>query len=129
LSSILKALGIGEVLRGIVAGTYDATETGTGVDVSGWDGTAIAVLDSSAGGDTDHTLDVKLQTCATVDGTYADITGATFTQVDDTEGGATEVISFDVSAAKAFVRAVGTIAGTSPEFTFSVTLFGIPKVA
>jgi len=128
LSSILKALGTGEVLRGILAGTYTETETGTGVDVSGWDGVAIAILDSSAMS-ADDTLDVKLQTCATVDGTYADITGATFTQVDDTAGGSTQVIAFDVSAAEAFVLAVGTIAGTTTSGDFCVTFFGIPKVA
>lgn len=130
MSSILKALGIGTVLRGIVPGTYTATETGTGVDISAWDGIAIAVLDSAAGGGTTPTLNVKLQDCATVDGTYADITGATFTEVDDTAGGSTQVISFDASAAKAYVRAVGTIAGGGSEtFDFGVVFFGIPKAA
>lgn len=130
MSNLMNALVNASVLRLIVAGTYTTTETGTGVDVSALDGMAVAVLDSSLGTDTNPTLNVKLQSCATVGGTYADIPGATFVEVDDTAGGSTQVIAFDVSAAKGFVLAVGTIAGTgSPSFDFSVTLLGIPKAA
>ena len=126
----MNALAQASVLRLIVAGTYTATETGTGVDVSALDGVAAAILDSSLGTDTDPTLNVKLQDCATVGGAYEDIPGATFVEVDDTAGGSTQIISFDVSAAKAFVLAVGTIGGTgSPSFDFSVTLIGMAKAA
>jgi len=126
----MNALAQASVLRLIVAGTYTTTETGTGVDVSALDGVAAAILDSSLGTDTDPTLNVKLQDCATVGGAYEDIPGATFVEVDDTAGGSTQIISFDVSAAKAFVLAVGTIGGTgSPSFDFSVTLIGMAKAA
>lgn len=126
----MNALAQASVLRLIVAGTYTATETGTGVDVSALDGVAAAILDSSLGTDTDPTLNVKLQDCATVGGSYEDIPGATFVEVDDTAGGSTQIISFDVAAAKAFVLAVGTIGGTgTPSFDFSVTLIGMAKAA
>ena len=126
----MNALAQASVLRLIVAGTYTTTETGTGVDVSALDGVAAAILDSSLGTDTDPTLNVKLQDCATVGGSYEDIPGATFVEVDDTAGGSTQIISFDVAAAKAFVLAVGTIGGTgTPSFDFSVTLIGMAKAA
>jgi len=129
LPNLMNALAMAGVKRGILPGTYTSTETGTGVDCTAWDGMAVAVLDCAAGTGTTPTLNVKLQSCATVDGTYADISGAVFTEVDDTEGGSTQIIAFPVSAAAAFVRAVGTIAGTTPSFDFSVTLVGMPKVA
>lgn len=130
MSNLMNALAQASVLRLIVAGTYTTTETGTGVDVSALDGVAAAILDSSLGTDTDPTLNVKLQDCATVGGSYEDIPGATFVEVDDTAGGSTQIISFDVAAAKAFVLAVGTIGGTgTPSFDFSVTLIGMAKAA
>lgn len=126
----MNALAHASILRLIVAGTYTTTETGTGVDVSAFDGVGAAILDSSLGTDTNPTLNVKLQDCDTVGGSYTDIVGATFVEVDDTAGGSTQIISFDLSAAKAFVLAIGTIAGTgTPSFDFSVTLIGIPKAA
>lgn len=130
MSNLMNALAHASVLRLIVAGTYTTTETGTGVDLSALEGIAVAILDSSAGADTDPTLNVKLQDDPAVGGTYADIPGATFVEVDDTVGGSTQIITFDVSAAKGFVRAVGTIGGTgSPTFDFSVTVVGIAKAA
>lgn len=130
MTNLMNALAQAGVLELIEAGTYTTTETGTGVDVSAWEGIGIAVLSSAAGGGTTPTLDVKLQDCDTVGGTYADIPGATFTQVDDTAGGSVEVITFDVSAAMGFVLAVGTIAGGGGQtFDFSVTVLGIPKAA
>lgn len=130
MSNLMNALAQAGVLRAIVAGTYTSTETGTGVDVSAWDGIAVAVLDSSLGGGTTPTLNVTLEDSDAVGGTYAAIPGAAFVEVDDTAGGSTQVIAFDVGAANGFVRAVGTIAGGGSEtFDFSVTLLGIPKAA
>lgn len=122
----MNALTLANVLQQIVAGTYTSTETGTGVDVTAAEGMAIAVLNSSDGGGTTPTLDVKLQSCSTVGGAYEDISGATFTQITDS-GGGVQMIAFNIAAVEAFVRALGTITGSSPTFDFSVTLIYMKK--
>lgn len=71
---------------------------------------------------TDETCDVKIQEAdSTASTDFADITGATFTQVADESTAASETIYFPVS--KRYVRAVSTLAGTTPAFTVGVTLF------
>lgn len=127
--NLLNALSQANVLELLAPAALTETTEGTGVDVSAYEGIAAAVLHSAAGTGTTPTMNVKLQTCATVDGTYADISGATFTEVDDTEGGSIQIISFNVAAAKAFVRAVATIAGTTPSFTCSAAFVGVKKAA
>jgi len=123
MRTLLKAV-VAEVLA--IAALTETT-TGTGIDIAAYDGTGMFILHSAAGTGTTPTMNVKLQHCDTVDGTYADITGATFTEVDDTEGGAIEAIYVDLSAAKRYIRAVATIAGTTPSFTCGVTFAGIAK--
>lgn len=105
-----------------------ATVTGTGVNISQLeqDGTVLAVLDSTAGG-SGATLAVKLQSSATQGGTYADITGAAFTQV----GNAASVQEIGVklrSVPNPWVRALCTIGGTAT-FSFVVHLIAPPKYA
>jgi len=99
--------------------------TTTGVNLSAYDGSGVFTLHSAAGGGTDPTMDVKLQHCDTTDGSYVDITGATFAQVVD--AAVAESIAVDMSQVKAFVKAAWTIAGTSPTFTCGVTFHGIAK--
>ncbi len=101
---------------------------GTGVDVSTMTGQVVVVLSATNSAGTDPTLDVKLQTSATVGGTYADISGATFTQVTDAAD-STEKITLDIdSIATDFIRCVGTVGGTStPTFEYSVVLLGYDK--
>lgn len=126
--NLMSALSHANGLELIAPSVNTTTATGTGVDVTAYEGVAVAVLDTTDGTGTTPTLDVKLQSCDTVGGTYADITGATFTQVTDGSGsGGVEVIAFVVANAKAFVRAVATIAGSTPEFTLSVTFLGMKK--
>lgn len=129
MSNLMNALVHAGVLELIVPAAMTETTTGTGVDVSAYEGMAVAVLHSAAGTGTTPTMNVKLRSCATVDGTYVDIAGATFVEVDDTEGGSIQVISFNVSAAMGFVLALATIAGTTPSFTASAALLGIAKAA
>lgn len=81
-----------------------------------------AVLDVGTVTGTTPTLDVKLQESDTSGGTYTDIAGATFAQ--KTAAG-NEVISF--SARKRWLRAVYTIGGTTPNFTFSCVILGNAK--
>lgn len=109
-----------------LADTFSTTQTGTGVDCSELTGQVAVILSASNQSGTTPTLDVKLQTSATVDGTYADISGATFTQVTTTDG--QQVITLDIdSIATDFVRAVGTLAGTSPVYEYSASLVGFSK--
>ena len=127
MSNPLNALSLGTVGLLIESGEYTSTETGTGIDLSLYEGMAVAILNSSAKtAGTDPTLDVKLQSDPAVGGSYADITGATFSQV--TTAAVYEAVVFNVAECDAFVRAVGTIGGTStPTFDFGVTFYGIKK--
>ena len=68
-------------------------------------------------------LTVKFQECDTTNGTFADITGAAFTQV--TTSGATTGVApqlFTVfNRTKRYIQAVGTVVGTTnPSITASV---------
>jgi len=127
--NILNALALGTVNVLIESGEYTSTETGTGIDMSLYEGMAVVVLNSSAKtAGTDPTLDVKLQSDPAVGGSYADITGATFAQITTVAG--TEAIAINVSNCDAFVRAIGTIGGTStPTFDFGVTIYGVKKAS
>lgn len=110
--------------------THTATANGTGVDITTLEGIAAVILDSTLGGGTAPTLDVKLQDSDDdgVADAYADIAGAAFTQVDDTAGGSRQVIKINTSEVKKWVRIVLTITGSAGQtFTFSVNLLGVKK--
>lgn len=127
--NILNALALGTVNVLIESGEYTSTETGTGIDMSLYEGMAVVVLNSSAKtAGTSPTLDVKLQSDPAVGGSYADISGATFAQVTTVAG--CEAIAINVSNCSAFVRAIGTIGGTdTPTFDFGVTIYGVKKAS
>lgn len=102
-----------------------ASANGTGFDLegsNGAEGEAIVILASdAASAGTNPTLDVKLQESSD-NSTFTDISGATFTQVTDAAQ-ALEKISINTNDVKRYLRAVGTIGGTSsPAFTYSVAL-------
>ncbi len=104
-----------------------ATANGSALDLQAWvnpGGQAMkAILDVGAASGTTPTLAVKFQESA--DGsTWADITGATFAAKS---AAGFEEMSFRCS--KRYVRAVATIGGTTPSFTFSVYLQGQKRVA
>jgi hypothetical protein len=102
-----------------------STLTATGVDLTAFSGPCHVILQSSAAtAGTTPTLNVKLQDCDTVGGTYADITGAVFAEVDDTPD-STQMITINPDHLKKFIRVVGTIAGTNtPTFGFGVSMVG-----
>lgn len=104
-----------------------ATGNGTAVDLQVYEGDLVVILDSAAAGaGTNPTLDIKLQGSDTQGGTYADISGAAFTQVTNTASQQTLVIS--KSENPRWLRIVYTIGGTSsPSFTFSVNAVGVKK--
>jgi len=116
-------------LLAVAAATTTAEGTSTGVSVKDYVGPVMFTLHSAKGtGNADNTLNAKIQDCATVGGTYADVTGATFTEVDDTAGGAIQSITAPANSMAAFVRVVGTIAGTTPSFIMGVAVTGIKQV-
>jgi hypothetical protein len=96
-----------------------ATANGTGVDCRSLRGAALVILDCAAGTGTTPTLDLKLQDSAD-NSTFADITGAAFTQQAGTA--ARQTLSINLDGAARYVRAVSTIAGTTPSFTYSVNM-------
>lgn len=103
-----------------------ATANGTGIDIRDYVGELAVVLDSAAGTGTSPTMDVKLQDSDAVGGTYTDIAGATFTQV--VGAAAAQKIALKVDNINRFIRAVATIGGTTPSFTFSVNALGVKQV-
>jgi hypothetical protein len=103
--------------QSIIPQDLSATVNGSSVDFLTGDGGAWAELSTGARTGTTPTLDVKLQE-SDDDLTFTDISGATFTQV--TAANQRETINFRRS--KRYVRAVATLAGTSPTFITSVTI-------
>lgn len=112
------------------ADTYPSgANADTGVDISGMDGQVVAVLSATNLAGTNPTLDVVLQTSATVGGTYAAISPAVaFTQVTDAAD-STQKLVFDIgNVATDFIRCLGTVGGTStPTFEYSCVLLGFDK--
>jgi hypothetical protein len=95
-----------------------STLTGAAVDLQAYDGPLKIVLDCAAGTG-DHTLDVKIQDCATSGGSYADVTGLAFAQVTTTA----KFLELNTHTRdlKRYIKVIGTIGGTStPTFDYSV---------
>ena len=102
-----------------------ADANGTGVDVSALEGSGIAILEAANVSGTTPTLDVKLQDCDTIGGTYADIPGAVFAQVTTVAG--IQKIAVEIQQARKFIRAVFDVGGTSPVYTAGCYLIGHKK--
>lgn len=97
------------------------TLTATGVDVSGYKGGLIVQQLVGVVSGTTPTLDGKLQGSPD-NSAWTDITGATFTQVTATDS--FQKIGVQVAVVGKYIRYVGTIAGTTPNFTMGVVLLG-----
>src|SRR5688572_17932631 len=91
------------------------------IDLKGYIGTVLVLQHVGTVSGTTPTLDGKIQT-STDDSTYADVSSATFTQVTAT--GSTIGIAVDVRSVNRYLRYVGTIAGTTPNFIVGVTVIG-----
>ena len=102
-----------------------SSTNGQAKDLRGLDGQALVFLASTPGVGTNPTLDVKLQESDDGASGWADVAGATFSQVGS--GAAAEGIALRLSGRKRYLRAVATIGGTSPQFAFGVYLFAIQK--
>lgn len=111
----------------IPCATRTTTVTGAAVDMQQYVGKVKMVLMSSIGTGTTPTLDVKLQDSADGSTGWADIAGATFTQVTDAAD-AIEAIGVTIDSAARYIRGVGTIAGTTPSFSFGLCAIGMKQV-
>lgn len=90
-----------------------ATVNGSSLDLQGYNGEVMAILDSAAGTGTSPTLDGKIQDSAD-NSTFADVTGLTFAQV--TTAASLQTLRIDPRAVRRYIRQVGVIGGTSPSF-------------
>lgn len=96
-----------------------ATANGSNVDTKGYNSAAV-VLEVGAVSGTSPTLDVKIQESADGSAGWADVSGAVFTQV--TAANSSQILRIEGlgTSRKRYLRAVATIAGTSPSFTMGV---------
>jgi hypothetical protein len=105
------------VAQPIASGTFTTTFTGGPVSVQ-FARDLVAIQNVTAASGTTPTLDVKFQ--ESNDGTaWIDIPTAAFAQ--STTAG---IKRLEFASRAAFVRAVSTIGGTTPSFTFDVSLCG-----
>jgi hypothetical protein len=99
-----------------------ANGSSTGQDLRGV-GEVIAILDVLVvAGSATPTLNVKLQVCQTLNGTYVDIPGGAFTAVTAAGRQTLKLIS---DIASGFVRETHTVSGTGPQFTTALNLVGL----
>lgn len=108
------------------AARITATNTGTAVDVSDFQGLCKVLLNSSATEGAGQTADVKLQHSDTSGGTYTDVPRGTFTQVTNTAASHQDIL-LNADDLKKFVRVVNTLGGTTPAVTYGVTLVGVKQ--
>jgi hypothetical protein len=94
-----------------------ATATSSTFELYGAE-TLVCYLSVTAASGTSPTLDVKFQDSPDGGTTWFDIAGTSFTQATGTT---TQVVSASRKFARK-VRCVATIGGTTPSFTFSVTM-------
>jgi hypothetical protein len=103
-----------------------ATTNGSTITTTDHEGLGLAILMCGAVSGTSPTLDVKIQDSP--DGTtWTDVSGGAFTQI--TGGSSIQKLNLDFNSLQKNLRAVATIAGTSPSFTFGVQFLGLKKVA
>jgi hypothetical protein len=108
--------------------TAARTATGNGAvaaDLRTYDGDIAVLLDSAAGTGTTPTLDLKIQDSADGFTDWQDVALATFTQV--VAVASQQKLNMNKNAVRRYVRCVYTIGGTTPSFTFSLNIVGVPK--
>ena len=121
-----------EILGASVLSLFDpadrsATANGSAVDILNYEGQAAAILQSAAGTGTTPTLDVKLQDSADGSTGWADVTNVAFAQVTNAAASA-QVLKFNASAVKRYIRAVATVGGTTPSFACAVSFIGKKQI-
>ena len=99
-----------------------ATANGTGFDAQTLRGRGLLILDSAAGTGTSPTLDVTIEDSAD-NSAYAAVSGLAFTRVIN--AASRQSLSINLDGTRRYIRAVSTIGGTTPSFTFSVNLVSL----
>lgn len=115
------------VITVIQANDYaaDQLSVNNGVDVSTLDGFAVAHLSVNAISGTTPTLDVKLQECDTVGGTYTDVPAGAYTQVTTVDGD--QQLILEISARKKFIAMLLDTGGTTPHYGIYGCIIGQKK--
>jgi hypothetical protein len=125
----LNALVASVVAQLALPAARTSTLTGTGVDCLDYEGVGVVTLHSAKGtGNADNTLIVTLEESDASGSGYAAISGATFSTVLGTGGvDVLEDLPIDFKIRKRYIRAIGTIAGTTPSFVFGISLRGMKQ--
>lgn len=110
---ILDLKGELAVARSLASAARTASANGVSLDLQGYNGQLMAILESAAGTGTTPTLDVKVQDSAD-DTAFADVSGLTFTQV--TTAASLQTLRIDSRAVRRYIRLVATIGGSTPSF-------------
>jgi Flp pilus assembly protein TadG len=98
---------------------------GSAVDTQGYN-TAMAIITNGAatGSPTSYTVDAKVQTCDTTNGTWADVTGAAITQIT-ADNKSAQIRVDNVTSLKKYLRVMVTPAmtgGTTPKALISARI-------
>jgi hypothetical protein len=124
MSQYLFASGC--VVRSLAASAaLTETLTGAAVDVRDLEGPALVLQNAGAGGGDTPTLDGKLQDSPDGSGSWADLSGAAFTQVEDEAS--LQKLVLNPNSTRGYVRYVGTIGGTTPSFAVGVIIAGMRR--
>ena len=109
----------------VATAAVTSTATSAAIDLKEYDGDVTLILTSAAGTGSSPTLDVKVQDSDASGGSYADLSGATFTQVTDAVS--MQVITFVKDEAKRYIKIVQTVGGSTPSFTFNINGVALKK--
>jgi hypothetical protein len=102
---------------------------GAALDLQGYQGRVKLTALIGAVSGTTPTLDLKVQDCDTVGGTYTDISPAVaFPQKAAADASSVAAIGLDVRACRRFVKIYATAGGTTPSFTVGVAALGQKQV-
>jgi hypothetical protein len=134
----ILSTGLEKLSHFALAPTAERTDAldGTAVDLNDYEGDIVVILDVEDDGTS--TLDVKLQSSDTVNGSYGDVTSVfnldgteqasaavAFAQVED--DASKQYLVFPKGAAKRWVKAVSTVDGST--HTYSINALGAKKYA
>ena len=114
-----------EISAAVASASVTATATSSAIDLKEFDGDVLLVLNCAAGTGSSPTLDIKVQDSDETGGTYADLSGATFTQV--TDSASLQTLEVNKDECKRFIKIVQTVGGSSPVFVYGISLIGAKK--
>jgi len=130
MTSIVNALAKGLLLVVHALNTRTATGQSASVDLLDYEGAAVIVLDAAAGTGTTPTNAVTFEE-SDDNSTFTAIPAAEFMEGTNFAGLTTvasqQIRHISVGERKRYLRAVFTIAGTTPSYTFSVTMIAQKK--